>query len=193
MDKMERRACLIELRQGDDKKLRGYAAVFNSYSEEMWGFKEKIMPGAFRDAIAKSDVRALWNHNPDYVLGRNRSGTLTLNEDEKGLYIEIDPPDTQWARDLLVTINRGDVNQMSFAFTVDKANWDEVDDGMAVRTIEKIRELYDVSPVTYPAYSDTDIGLRSAKDILDEYRGQKQSRESVDILKLKLELKNREV
>lgn len=168
---LERRAFVCdELRvlsdEGQKPKLRGHAAVFNSLSENLGGFREMILPGAFADAIVNDDVRALWNHNPDYVLGRNRSQTLTLREDATGLASEIDPPDTQWARDLLVSIGRGDVSQMSFAFRVLDERW-EKKDGVHIRTLTKLR-LFDVSPVTYPAYPATDVGVRSMDDIAAE-------------------------
>lgn len=191
MDKREIRTYKMEIRANEDStKITGYAAVFDSYSEEMWGFREVIKPGAFKDAIPISDVRALWNHNADYVLGRSTAGTLTLKEDDKGLYVEIDTPDTQWAKDLLVSMKRGDVNQMSFAFIVSDCNWDEVKDGMPIRTITKIQELFDVSPVTYPAYPDTSVGVRSAQEIFAEYHPEPPKQEyrsnESDLDKLKL-------
>ena len=161
-------ALAIETRAGKDGKERrlivGHAAVFNQLSDDLGGFREQVATGAFKEAITTDDVRALWNHNPDYVLGRNRSSTLTLAEDARGLAIEIDPPDTQWARDLLVSIDRGDVNQMSFAFSVraNGQNWGKEDDGTYVRTLTRVR-LYDVSPVTYPAYPQTDVAARSLR------------------------------
>lgn len=161
-------ALAIETRAGKDGKehrvIRGHAAVFNQRSEDLGGWREQIAPGAFREAIETDDVRALWNHNPDYVLGRNRSNTLTLSEDARGLAIEVAPPDTQWARDLLISIDRGDVNQMSFAFSVrpNGQDWAKDDDGTVVRTLKRVR-LYDVSPVTYPAYPQTDVAARSLR------------------------------
>lgn len=169
---LERRAFTCdELRvlgdgEGEPPKLRGHAAVFNSLSENLGGFRELILPGAFAEAIVNDDVRALWNHNPDYVLGRNRSQTLRLSEDATGLATEIDPPDTQWARDLMVSIKRGDVSQMSFGFRVLDERW-EKKDGMHIRTLTKLR-LFDVSPVTYPAYPATDVGVRSLAEIAEE-------------------------
>lgn len=173
-EKLERRAFTCdELRVLDQDeanatkpKLRGHAAVFNSLSERMYGFREIILPGAFTDAIVNDDVRALWNHNPDYVLGRNRAKTLGLSEDATGLAVEIDPPDTQWARDLLVSIRRGDVTQMSFGFQVLSERW-EKKDGEVIRTLTKLR-LFDVSPVTYPAYPATDVSVRSLQEIAAE-------------------------
>jgi len=151
----------------DEKGLRriaGYAAVFNSLSEDLGGFREKIDPGAFKKTIGTDDVRALWNHNDDYVLGRNRSGTLSLSEDAHGLKIDILPPDVQWARDLMVSIERGDVDKMSFGFRTISDRW-EMKDSEEIRTLEEVK-LYDVSPVTFPAYPDTTVALRS----LDEFR-----------------------
>lgn len=146
------------------RKITGYAAVFEKLSDNLGWFREKIQPGAFADSIITDDVRALWNHDSNYPLGRNKSGTLTLSEDEHGLKIEIDPPDTQWARDLMTSIDRGDVDQMSFGFQTLSDKWEMVE-GEDIRTLIKVR-LFDVSPVTFPAYPDTEVGLRS----LEEYR-----------------------
>lgn len=144
---------------GGRAKIAGHAAVFNSLSEELWGFRERIAPGAFRPALGKSDIRALLNHDPNFVLGRTKNGTLRVREDETGLAVEIDPPETAWADDLLVSIGRGDISQMSFAFRVGEESWERVD-GTDVRTILSFDEIFDVSPVTYPAYPDTDVSLR---------------------------------
>lgn len=147
-----------EVREGEGRKLVGHAAVFNELAEIGGYFKEKILPGAFKDSIATDDIRSVWNHNPDYVLGRNKAGTLELSEDDIGLAVIIDPPDTQWANDFLTTIDRGDVSQMSFMFTPLTDRWEKID-GDEVRIIEKVK-LWEVSPVTFPAYPMTDIGLR---------------------------------
>jgi len=146
--------------QGEGKKIAGHAAVFNSLSEEIWGFREKIAPGAFRNALGRSDIRALLNHDPNYVLGRTSNGTVRAWEDEDGLAVEIDPPSTKWADDLLVSIGRGDISQMSFAFRVAEDKWETVD-GADQRTILSFDEIFDVSPVTYPAYPETDVSLRA--------------------------------
>jgi HK97 family phage prohead protease len=151
----------LEIREsGGTKKITGYAAVFNSLSEDLGGFREKINPGAFRSAIKKSDTVALFNHDSNIVLGRTSAGTLELKEDKTGLFMEIDPPDTQAARDLMVSIERGDIKQQSFGFIVKNDSWETVD-GEEIRTIGEVEELYDVSPVTYPAYPDTSVALRS--------------------------------
>lgn len=140
--------------------IRGYAAVYGIWSDELGFFKEKIAPGAFKEVLDQ-DTRALWNHNPDYVLGRTTNGTLKLSEDKTGLYYEVEPPDTQWARDLLTSIDRGDVTQNSFGFIVGDDEWRESPEEGVTRTITKVHELLDVSPVTYPAYPDATIHARS--------------------------------
>ena len=155
----------IERRDGSGPRLVGHAAVFNSLSEDLGGFREQLAPGAFTEAIEKDDVRALWNHDPNYVLGRNVSGTLRMSEDVRGLAIEIDLPDTPTIRDLVAApIERGDVSQMSFGFSVRPGgqDWAKDDTGQVVRTLKKVR-LFDVSPVTYPAYRATDVAVREMR------------------------------
>lgn len=174
----------------DDDGLRhiiGYAAVFNSLSEDLGGFREKIDPGAFANSINSDDVRALWNHDSNYILGRNKSGTLTLAEDQRGLKIDITPPDSQWARDLMTSIERGDVSQMSFGFRTVEQRWEgEYPD--ETRTLMEV-QLFDVSPVTFPAYPDTSIGLRS----LEEHRkeNQQEAFSCVKNKRMRLELKQK--
>lgn len=170
-DGIERRAFAadvfkIEQRDDGQRRLVGHAAVFNSLSEDLGGFREQIAPGAFADAIAGDDVRALFNHDENFILGRNRSKTLTLSEDSRGLAIEIVMPDTQTIRDLVIApIERGDVSQMSFGFSVRPGgqDWAKDDEGRVVRTLKRLR-LFDVSPVVYPAYPETDVAVRSFSD-----------------------------
>lgn len=156
--------------EGAAPKIGGYAAVFNRLSEPIadflgYEFKEEIAPGAFAKTLKEADVRALWNHDANYVLGRNKSGTLSLREDDHGLAFDVTPPDTTWARDLMESMKRGDVTQCSFAFRVIKDKWTSERDKETgkrtdIRTLLEVR-LYDVSVVTYPAYSDTDASVRS--------------------------------
>jgi len=161
--KKEVRTVPIELRvEGDEtKKITGHAAVFDKWSEDLGGFREKIRAGAFKKTIKEADVRALFNHDPNFVLGRNTAGTLTLEEDKKGLAISIEPPDTQWARDLTTSIERGDINQMSFGFRTVKDQWTTPKEGTDNQRELLEVELFDVSPVTFPAYPQTDVGMRS--------------------------------
>lgn len=154
----------IEADETEARKMTGHAAVFNEITEIGGWFREQIEPGAFKASIKKDDVRALFNHDENYVLGRNTAGTLKMSEDSQGLKVDISPPDTQFARDLAVSIERGDISQMSFAFQVLEEEWirgekKELD----LRKIKKVR-LFDVSPVTFPAYDGTDIGLRSHQE-----------------------------
>ncbi len=161
--KKEIRTVPIELRvEGDDNpKIVGHAAVFNKWSEDLGGFREKIASGAFTKTINEGDIRALFNHDPNFVLGRNKAGTLTLEEDKKGLKVSIEPPDTQWARDLTTSIERGDINQMSFGFRTVKDEWTTPKNGKENKRELLEVELFDVSPVTFPAYPQTDVGVRS--------------------------------
>jgi HK97 family phage prohead protease len=171
MNQHERRAGrILELRAapGNMPKIVGYPAVFDQLSENLGYFREKVARGAFKDSIRTDDVRALFNHDPKYVLGRNKAGTLTLREDAHGLAAEIDPPDSEFARDLIKSIQRGDISGMSFAFDVEDDNW-AVENGETVRTLKRVK-LLDVSPVTYPAYSQTDVSTRSLESIFEDGR-----------------------
>ena len=154
----------MEMEEGG-KTVTGYAAVFNSLSEEMWGFRERIDSAAF-EGTDMTDVRALFNHDPNMLLARSSSGTLSLSVDEKGLRYSFDLPDTTAGRDLGEMLRRGDVSQSSFGFTISDDEWIETrnDDGeveTTTRVIKKIQRLFDVSPVTYPAYPDASVALRS--------------------------------
>lgn len=150
----------VEKREGKPSSIVGYPAKFNKLSQRMWGMREIILPGAFKRTLAEgADVRGLLNHDPNYVLGRNTSGTMRLYEDKVGLRMEIDTPDTQWARDLMTSIDRGDISQGSFRFRTVTDNW-RMQDGETIRELVDV-DLMDASVVTFPAYEDTDIGVRS--------------------------------
>lgn len=158
----------LEIRQqpgpGDSPAtLIGYGAVFNELSVDLGGWREIIMPGAFANAITGADVRALWQHNPELVLGRTTNNTLRLAEDDLGLRVEIDIPATTWAADALINLRRGDVDQMSFGFLVPPGGdtWRETDQSYWLRTLWRVEPLYEVSPVTFPAYPATSIQARN--------------------------------
>lgn len=162
-ERLERRAWPVErlevrAAEGSAPVIEGYAAVFNQLSADLGGFRERIEPGAFSRSLLDNDIRALWEHNSQYVIGRNRAGTLALAEDDKGLSVEVEPPDTGWARDLLKSMKRGDVNQMSFGFFVIRDEWRD-EDGLVVRVLKEV-DLFDVSVVTYPAYPQTSAEAR---------------------------------
>jgi HK97 family phage prohead protease len=159
----------IELRSadGDDGPhvLVGYAALFDELSEDLGGFRERIAKGAFSKAIG-GDIRALFNHDPNLILGRTKAKTLFVDEDNRGLRAEMTLPNTSTARDLLESIRLGNVDQMSFGFRTRNDKWDEID-GKMVRTLLEV-DLYDVSPVTFPAYPQTEIAKRSLTAWQDE-------------------------
>lgn len=176
-DREERNIGAAELRvkrvEGEPTKIEGYAAIFNSLSDDLGFFREKISRGAFTNALKTSDVRALFNHDPNFILGRQSAGTLELKEDKKGLWMSATPPDTQQARDLMVSIERGDITQQSFAFTVQEDSWKqpEANGDPEIRTIIEVKEIFDVSPVVYPAYPDTDVAIRSKEQFNAANRG----------------------
>lgn len=171
--------------EGNENRIVGYAAVFNSMSENLGGFREMIAPGAFAGSLGEgSDIRALWNHNSDFVIGRTTAGTLRLQEDGTGLRFEVDMPES--ARQQIESIRRGDVNQMSFGFSV-KPNGDRVEedeDGMLIRTLTDVR-LMEVSPVAFPAYQATSVDQRT----VEQWRKQLQSNEPSEQTKRRIERK----
>jgi HK97 family phage prohead protease len=140
--------------------LVGYASVCNKMSLDLGNFREKIAPGAFTDALKTSDVRCLKNHDENLILGRNMSGTLTLVEDELGLKFDVELPNTQTGRDMAEEVRRGDISGCSFSFTTDVDEWDWSGQ-VPIRTVRKVKTLYDVGPVTYPAYDETSVACRS--------------------------------
>lgn len=165
----------LEVRDGIDGAppiVAGYAVVFDSWSEAMVDgrgrlFRERVAPTAFDRALgANPDIRALWNHNADFPLGRTRNGTLRVQKDARGLRFELTAPSTSWGRDAVESIRRGDVSGVSFAFSVRKEGGDTWTrgggDGIAERTLLDA-DLYEVSPVTFPAYPATSVGVRSVE------------------------------
>lgn len=163
----------VEIRaEGETKKVFGYAAKFNSRSDNLgsssYQFYEIIQPGAFDDVL-NDDVRALLNHESSAILARSKAGvgSLKIGTDTIGLWYEFEAPDTQIGRDLITSLGRGDIDQSSFSFTVTKdgESWESTQEGdgptVHTRTISKVSRLYDVSPVTYPAYPDATVALRS--------------------------------
>ena len=151
----------VEERENGSKKIVGLSAIFNKLSHNLGGFREKIEPGAFKKAIGRSDARAVFNHNPDHILGRQSKGTLVLKETDDGLQMTVTPPPTTFARDLAVLIDRGDIDEQSFAFTVKRDSWDKLDTDEPIRTINEVEQIYDVGPVTTGAYQETTVALRS--------------------------------
>jgi uncharacterized protein len=155
----EQREFRMESAEYDGNTIRGYAAVYNSDSEWMGGFYEQIEAGAF-DSVLDNDVRAYFNHDENLLLGRVSSGTLRIGTDKRGLFYEVDLPNTTYANDLVELMKRGDVNQSSFAFLIEKDRWEQRG-GTTYRIIEKVSRLLDVSPVAQPAYPDATSELKT--------------------------------
>ena len=169
----------LELRKKDGKTfLEGYSAVFYNAARsdetqfELWGGTfERIMPGAFDEALKRpDDVRCLFNHDASSILGRSTSGTLTLTVDAIGLRFSCELSDDEDGRSIASKVGRGDVSGCSFGFIADKVVWREEGE-LTYREIESVR-LYDVGPVTYPAYKGTDVSL--AKRSLGERRAERR-------------------
>ncbi len=162
----------VERRADDDGKVTvaGYAAVFGEVTDIAGYFDEVISAGAFTETLRTADVLAYFDHDRGRILGRSSSGTLRLNEDAKGLSVEIDLPDTSDGRDVRALIERGDIRGMSFGFRVTKEQWDETGE-KAKRTILAV-DLREVSIVSEPAYDGTSIALRSLAEAGKERRAQ---------------------
>ena len=161
---IERRAVPFEvLTDAENKpKLRGLAAVFNSETVIGGVFREVIRPGAFTKTIAERDVKMLWNHDTNFPLGSTKAGTLALHESSRGLEVDNDPPSLGLNAGFVESIQRGDVSQMSFGFEVIKENVVRTEGQMDLREVMEVK-LWEVSPVTFPAYTDTEIGARAAE------------------------------
>lgn len=171
MSEVEKRyhAALNVRATGNSEKrtISGYALKFGTWSEDLGGFIETIEPSALNEADM-SDVRGLFDHDPQKILGRTKAGTLRLQADKIGLRFECDLPNTSYARDLFENILKGNVNNCSFGFILATGGDEVVFDsnkGIYRRTIQKIKRLTDVSVVTFPAYQDTDVApaLRNIK------------------------------
>lgn len=164
--KQERRVFYFtEIRMAPQKnepdRLTGHAAVFNSLSEDLGGFRETIRPGAFTRSIKDNpDIYALQEHDSRFPLARTGNGSLFLKEDRRGLAVDIRPTDTSYARDLMLNVREDLINKMSFAFSIVQENWTGGSKDQ-VREVQEVN-LYEVSPVTFPAYSSTDLQARSA-------------------------------
>ena len=154
LSKFEQRVMVsdLEIRSENGMTLEGYAAVFNSRSENLGGFTEMIAPGAFTQTLkARNDIKLLWNHDTSSVLGSTRAGTLQLREDDKGLRVMAELPDTNLGRDIAYLVKRGDIDSFSFGFSVMEDSWNSAGNE---RTLESVR-LFEVSLVSFPAYSAT--------------------------------------
>ena len=170
---MEKELRSIEIRTIEDsRKIEGMSIVFNALSNDLGGFRELIIPEAIEGVIEQSDIFFLYNHTSDRgFLARSRNGVGSLKTEvrEDGVYFEFDAPKSALGDEVLEYLKRGDVNQCSFAFTVESDKWEKQSDGMYIRTITKFKKLYDMSLVDTPAYSQTSACARFA-EIKEEER-----------------------
>ena len=189
---IEKREFRMESAEYEGQTIRGYAAVYNSDSEWMGGFYEQIAKGAFDD-VMDNYTGAYWNHDESLLLGRVSSGTLRMSTDDRGLYYEVDLPNTSYANDLVELMKRGDVNQSSFAFLIERDRWEERN-GKTYRIIEKVSRLLDVSPVSQPAYPDATSELMIRKDTPEsegaevEVKAEAEEMSDIEIFEYKLKL-----
>lgn len=157
----------LELRSGEgsDPVITGHPLLYGKWSDDLGGFRERILPGAASKTIREGDIRVLFNHDPNFVIGRTKSGTAEFTEQVQGVAMRATPPATTWATDLITTMRRGDVDQMSFAFTAIRDEWREPkrEGELYERDIAELR-MYDASVVTFPAYVQTDAQVRSAME-----------------------------
>ena len=153
----------VRVVNADGKRtISGYAAVFGQPSQDLGGFIEVIAPGAFTDSLssANADILCLRDHDPAFLLGRTKSGTLSLVQDELGLRFTCDLPNTTQADDLIESIARGDLDGVSFGFVCLEDEWTRTTEGQVIRTLLKV-SLFEVSPCSFPAYAATSVALRS--------------------------------
>ncbi|CRV31527.1 HK97 family phage prohead protease [Staphylococcus saprophyticus] len=198
MSKQKEIRAIETIKATDDEQMtvEGYALRFNKLSNDLGGFVEEISPEALKEADL-SDVRALIDHDSSKVLGRTTSETLELTVDDEGLYFRCQLPNTSYAKDLYENIRLGNINQCSFGFILDEDgdSFEKRDDGLFKRTLRKIKSLFDVSIVTYPAYDDTDVApaLRSIEAIKESEqeelrKAQQEEQRKLDLAKAQIEL-----
>lgn len=161
--------CRIE--SVDERRVEGYAIVFDSPSLDLGGFREIIDPSAVDRTLTEgADVRALVDHDASKIIGRTRAGTLTLRKDTRGLRVSIEPdPEISYAKDMMRSVKRGDITGMSFGFRALEDDW-SYDGPVPMRTVLDMK-LSEVSVVTFPAYPDTSVALRSLQAFTAAQKG----------------------
>lgn len=178
----------IRAREDGTKTVSGYVVKFNKRSHLIYGeFYEKVAKGAFTRSLQQNTIKALWNHRSDFVLGSTGSGTLRLEEDDIGLRFELDLPNSSWGNDAYESIQRGDVDGVSFGFFVREDNWEFLkDEDLYERTLLDV-DMHEISPTPFPAYPDSEIGKRSIEGIPDT-KEERRKRQEQEQLKRKLML-----
>lgn len=173
-----------------DMVIEGYAVLFNTMSDDLGGFKEIISPNALEN-VDLSDVKALINHDFNYVIGRTQAGTLELKIDQKGLYFKCFLPNTSYARDIYENINAGNVNQCSFFYVLPPDDniartWSNIE-GEYVQTIEQIDQLIEISIVTVPAYKNANVVVAQRDNGLNQFKEKQRIAIALDLESLRLE------
>lgn len=183
----------LEVRAEDDGApvIAGRGIPYGEWSEDLGGFRERLLPGTFRESIADDDIRALFNHNPDIVLGRKSNGTLRLTESERGVAYEVDiNADDADAMSAVARVRRGDITGNSFGFFIEDREdqeWEERD-GILWRTVKRAR-LRELGPQVFPAYPQSDVAVRSTSAVLKDAEAWLRGRgQSVDLALRLLEL-----
>ena len=164
----------------EERVIEGYFALYESETELWAGSYEIISKGAFDNTINANDIRALWNHNTQYVLGRNKNGSLELKADDKGLYATIKLPKTQYAEDLYSLVQRGDIDQASFGFNIIDEELEELANGGYRWRIKDI-DLHEISVVTFPQYENTTVQAREKQ--VHQLEQRKLQQKKSDLLK----------
>jgi HK97 family phage prohead protease len=166
----------MDTRAGDSAStIRGYALKWNSLSEDLGGFKEQFIQGAFANSLRKNPVFAFWSHDTAKILGSTRNGSLEIKEDDLGLNFKVTLPDTQNGKDALTLIRNKFITGMSFGFTPSVEEWNESDPKMLIRTVKEAR-LFEVSPVAMPAYSQSYVSARENQNVMSDYLKTQQAR-----------------
>lgn len=180
--------------EGKDKKVSGYGIVYNRETQLWDNLYEVIRPGAASKILAKNpDIRCAFNHDEMHLFGRTKSGTLELEEDKKGVKYTATPPDAQWARDAIASIERGDIDGSSFTFCVEKEKLIKRKDGTVLREVLEISRIGEMGPVVNPAYVDTTAEARAKAEyesITADLRTQNEADEIAEI-KRTLDLRRR--
>ena len=167
----------VKREEGEPPKITGYPIVFNSWSDDLGGFREMIMEQSAAAIERGGDFVSMFNHDPNYPIGRVSAGTINVTADESGVYLEATPPDTQWARDLMVSIDRGDVRGGSFQFWVNRDEWNG---DYTERRIYDF-DLVELGPVTMPAYPGTSAQVRSLAQAGVDYKRLAEALDGKDV------------
>lgn len=173
--------------EGGKPRISGYAAMYNTFSEDLGGFRTRIAPGFFDKVLLAADCRFLVNHDPNLIMGRTSSGTLKLTADAKGLHFDADPPDSEMARHYMASIARGDMDGCSFTCDISIDQWDFSGE-VPIRTLIECAGLYDAGPVTYPAFRDTSVSVSHALEAARAACVVKMLRPSLGLMRLGLDL-----